>query len=132
MGVCRAGRHEHALRLGRDAGANASQFRCQQRRRPLPAEYKGTTAEVGTFPPNPYGLYDMEGNVFEWVEDCWNPTHAGAPSDASRRGGDCTRRVVKGGAWYYEADYARPSARMSFPKGSRLNVIGFRVARPLE
>lgn len=96
------------------------------------AEYKGTTAEVGTFPPNPYGLYDMEGNVFEWVEDCWNPTHAGAPSDASPRGGDCTRRVVKGGAWYYEADYARPSARMSFPKGSRLNVIGFRVARPLE
>ena len=38
----------------------------------------------------------------------------------------------KGGAWYYEAEFARPSARMSFPKGSRLNVIGFRVARPLE
>jgi Sulfatase-modifying factor enzyme 1/Putative peptidoglycan binding domain len=49
-------------------------------------EYKGTTLEVGTFPPNPYGLYDMEGNVFEWVEDCWNPTHSGAPSDASPRG----------------------------------------------
>jgi formylglycine-generating enzyme required for sulfatase activity len=95
-------------------------------------EYKGTTLEVGTFPANPYGLNDMEGNVFEWVEDCWNPTHAGAPSDASPRGGDCARRVVKGGAWYYEADFARPAARMSFPKGSRLNVIGFRVARPLE
>jgi formylglycine-generating enzyme required for sulfatase activity len=74
----------------------------------------------------------MEGNVFEWVEDCWNPTHAGAPSDASPRGGDCTRRVAKGGAWYYEADYARAAARISFPKSSRLNVIGFRVARPLE
>jgi formylglycine-generating enzyme required for sulfatase activity len=96
------------------------------------AEYKGTTLEVGTFPPNPYGLNDMEGNVFEWVEDCWNPTHAGAPSDASPRGGDCQRRVAKGGAWYYEADFARPAARMSFPKGSRLNVVGFRVARPLE
>jgi formylglycine-generating enzyme required for sulfatase activity len=95
-------------------------------------EYKGTTIEVGTFPPNPYGLYDMEGNVFEWVEDCWNPTHAGAPADASPRGGDCARRVAKGGAWYYEADFARAAARMSFPKGSRLNVIGFRVARPLE
>jgi formylglycine-generating enzyme required for sulfatase activity len=94
--------------------------------------YKGTTVEAGTFPPNPYGLYDMEGNVFEWVEDCWNPTHAGAPADASPRGGDCQRRVVKGGAWYYEADFARPAARLSFPKGSRLNVIGFRVARPLE
>ena len=60
--------------------------------------YKGTTVEAGTFPPNPYGLYDMEGNVFEWVEDCWNPTHAGAPADASPRGGDCQRRVTKGGA----------------------------------
>ena len=48
------------------------------------------------------------------------------------RGGDCKRRVAKGGAWCYEAEFARPSARMSFPKGSRLNVIGFRVARPLE
>jgi len=74
----------------------------------------------------------MEGNVFEWVDDCWNPSHAGAPSDASSRGGDCARRVAKGGAWYYEADFARAAARMSFPKGSRLNVIGFRVARPLE
>jgi formylglycine-generating enzyme required for sulfatase activity len=94
--------------------------------------YQGTTVEVGTFPPNPYGLFDMEGNVFEWVEDCWNPTHAGAPDDASPRGGDCKRRVAKGGAWYYEAEFARPSARMSFPQGSRLNIIGFRVARPLE
>jgi formylglycine-generating enzyme required for sulfatase activity len=94
--------------------------------------YEGKSVEVGTFPPNPYGLHDMEGNVFEWVEDCWNKTHAGAPSDASPRGGDCKRRVAKGGAWYYEAEFARPSARMSFPKGSRLNVIGFRVARPLE
>jgi formylglycine-generating enzyme required for sulfatase activity len=97
-----------------------------------PGDYQGTTVEVGTFPPNPYGLHDMEGNVFEWVEDCWNKTHAGAPADASPRGGDCTRRVAKGGAWYYEADFARPSARMSFPKGARHNVIGFRVARPLE
>lgn len=94
--------------------------------------YEGTTVEVGTFPPNPYGLFDMEGNVFEWVEDCWNKTHAGAPADASPRGGDCARRVAKGGAWYYESDFARSAARMSFPKGSRLNVIGFRVARPVE
>jgi len=97
-----------------------------------PGAYQGTTVEVGSFPPNPYGLLDMEGNVFEWVEDCWNGSHAGAPADATPRGGDCKRRVAKGGAWYYEADYARSSARMNFPKGSRLNVIGFRVARSLE
>jgi formylglycine-generating enzyme required for sulfatase activity len=97
-----------------------------------PGSYQGTTVEVGSFPPNPYGLFDMEGNVFEWVEDCWNGSHAAAPADASPRGGDCKRRVAKGGAWYYEADYARAGARMNFPKGSRLNVVGFRVARPLE
>lgn len=97
-----------------------------------PGTYQGTSVEVGSFPPNPYGLHDMEGNVFEWVEDCSNKNHAGAPADASPRGGDCQRRMAKGGAWYYEAEFARPSARMSFPKGSRLNVIGFRVARPLE
>ena len=53
--------------------------------------------------------------MFEWVEDCANKNHAGAPADASPRGGDCSRRVAKGGAWYYEAEFARPSARMSFP-----------------
>jgi formylglycine-generating enzyme required for sulfatase activity len=97
-----------------------------------PGSYQGTTVEVGSFSPNPYGLFDMEGNVSEWVEDCWNPSHAGAADDASPRGGDCKRRVAKGGAWYYEADFARAGARMNFPKGSRLNVVGFRVARPLE
>jgi formylglycine-generating enzyme required for sulfatase activity len=94
--------------------------------------YEGKSMEVGSFPANPYGLSDMEGNVSEWVEDCWNPSHAGAPTDASARGGDCARRVAKGGGWYYEADFARPAARMNYPKGSRLNVVGFRVARPLE
>src|SRR5262249_32633872 len=93
---------------------------------------KGRTVEVGSFPPNSFGLYDMAGNVWEWVEDCWNPSHAGAPSDGSQRSGDCTRRVVKGGAWYLEAAYLRPAARQSFPSNKRLNAIGFRVARELE
>ncbi len=84
--------------------------------------YEGKTVEAGSFPANPYGLEDMEGNVFEWTEDCWNPSHSGAPADASPRGGDCARRVAKGGAWYYEAEFARPASRMNFPKGSRLNV----------
>jgi formylglycine-generating enzyme required for sulfatase activity len=94
--------------------------------------YEGKTVDAGSYPPNPYGLYDMAGNVWEWVEDCWNKTHAGAPADGSARGGDCTRRVLKGGAWYFEATYARAAARMSYPKASRLNVVGFRVARALE
>jgi formylglycine-generating enzyme required for sulfatase activity len=94
--------------------------------------YAGKTVDVGSFPPNPYGLFDMAGNVWEWVEDCWNPTEAGAPSDGSVRAGDCARRVLKGGAWYFEATYLRAAARTSYPKTSRLNVAGFRVARTLE
>ena len=44
--------------------------------------YAGKTVDVGSFPPNPYGLFDMAGNVWEWVEDCWNPNQAGAPPTA--------------------------------------------------
>ncbi|MCP4384841.1 MAG: SUMF1/EgtB/PvdO family nonheme iron enzyme, partial [Hyphomicrobiales bacterium] len=95
-------------------------------------DYLGKTVEVGSYPPNPYGLHDMHGNVWEWVEDCWNDSHDGAPVDGSARGGDCTRRVVKGGAWYFEAEYLRAAARQSYPATSRLNVVGFRVARGLE
>jgi len=74
----------------------------------------------------------MHGNVWEWLEDCWNKSHAGAPADGSARSGNCARRVLKGGAWYFEAAYLRAAARLSYPKTSRLNVTGFRVARPLE
>lgn len=94
--------------------------------------YRGQTVETGSFQPNPFGLHDMHGNVAEWVEDCWNPTHAGAPADGTPRGGDCKRRVLKGGGWYYEASFARSAARISYPATSRLNVAGFRVARTLE
>jgi formylglycine-generating enzyme required for sulfatase activity len=93
--------------------------------------YRGKSVEVGSFPPNPFGLYDLHGNLAEWTEDCWNPGHQGAPQDGSARGGDCTRRVVKGGAWYFELSYARAAARMSYPANKRLNVVGFRVARDL-
>ncbi len=95
-------------------------------------EYRGKTTEAGSFGPNPFGLHDTHGNVAEWVQDCWNQTHAGAPGDGSARGGTCSRRVVKGGAWYFEPSYARSAARMSFPKGKRLNIVGFRVARSLD
>jgi formylglycine-generating enzyme required for sulfatase activity len=95
-------------------------------------EYEGKTVDAGSYPANPYGLHDMHGNVWEWVEDCWNKTHAGAPADGSARGGDCARRVLKGGAWYFEKEFLRAAARLSYPKASRLNVVGFRVARTLE
>ena len=73
----------------------------------------------------------MHGNVAEWVEDCWNGSHKGATGDGAPRSGDCARRVVKGGAWYFEAAFARAAARMSYPKAKCLNIVGFRVARDM-
>ena len=59
------------------------------------------TGPVGSFVPNGFGLYDMHGNVWEWVEDCWNGSYAGAPSDGGAwESGNCAGRVLRGGSWY--------------------------------
>ena len=70
------------------------------------------TAPVGAFASNPFGLYDVHGNVYEWVQDCWNESYAGAPSDGrARTTGDCSRRVLRGGSWsYVPGSSARPTA----------------------
>jgi formylglycine-generating enzyme required for sulfatase activity len=66
-------------------------------------EYRQKTVEVGSLKsPNAFGLHDMHGNVWEWVEDCWIDSYKGAPSDASARTTACTessRRVLRGGSW---------------------------------
>ena len=59
------------------------------------------TTEVDSYPANPWGLYNMHGNVWEWVEDCWNDSYKGAPSDGRAwTTGDCGRRLVRGGSWF--------------------------------
>ena len=65
------------------------------------ANFSGNqTVPVGRFGANLFGLHDMHGNVWEWVEDCWNRSYAGAPSDGSAwRSGECSRRVLRGGSW---------------------------------
>ena len=88
------------------------------------------TAPVGSFPPNAFGVHDMHGNVNEWVEDCWNGSYSGAPSDGSAwRSGDCSMRVLRGGSWGYR-NTLRSANRMRGPGQGALN-IGFRVARTL-
>ena len=58
------------------------------------------TAPVGSFSPNAWGVHDMHGNVWEWVEDCWNDSYVGAPSDGSAwESGECGYRVLRGGSW---------------------------------
>ena len=86
-------------------------------------------AKVGSFKPNPFGLYDMGGGVDQWVEDCWHRTYQGAPADGSAwMGGDCTSHVIRSGSWKNDARYVRPSNRDSYDTNVRYPTHGFRVA----
>ena len=90
------------------------------------------TAPVGSFPPNPFGLHDMHGNVWELVEDCWNDSYRGAPSDGSAwLLGNCDRRVLRGGSWFYDPRVLRAAVRRVLVTDFRGRGVGFRVARPL-
>jgi formylglycine-generating enzyme required for sulfatase activity/class 3 adenylate cyclase len=91
-------------------------------------------APVGSFPPNRFGLYEMVGNVLEWVEDCINDSYEGAPIDGSAwtEGGNCNNHFVRAGAWDREPDTLRPAWRgWRGANAARFNNRGFRVARTL-
>ena len=90
------------------------------------------TAPVGSFQANAFGVHDMHGNVFEWVEDCLNFSYAGAPSDGSAwRSGDCSWRMLRGGSWDYFPRDLRSASRFLYTSGNRDYDLGFRVARTL-
>ena len=85
--------------------------------------------KVGSFKPNPFGIYDMGGGVDQWVGDCWHRTYQGAPNDGSPWvGGDCASHVLRSGSWKNDARYVRPSNRDSYDTGVRYPTHGFRVA----
>jgi formylglycine-generating enzyme required for sulfatase activity/uncharacterized caspase-like protein len=88
-------------------------------------------APVGSFEANPFGLHGMNGGVAQWAADCWYPTHAGAPADGAARGGTCSRRVLRGGAWRNDPSYLRSSSRIDYDAGVRYVANGLRVARSL-
>jgi formylglycine-generating enzyme required for sulfatase activity len=104
-------------------------------------QWDGKTAPVGSFDPNDFGLYDMVGNVWEFVEDCYHPSYeietpqgkADAPTDGSAwtTGNDCSRRVVRGGSWYDHADALRSASRRGGTTEVRNDSLGFRVARTI-
>lgn len=90
------------------------------------------TAPVGSFKPNAFGLHDMLGNVWEWVDDCWNASYDGAPSDGSIwKSGDCSKHVLRGGGYYYGPRNVRAAKRLKSEASNRGNDVGFRVARSL-
>ena len=85
--------------------------------------------KVGTFKPNPFGLYDMGGGVDQWVEDCWLKNYQGAPTDGSAWvESRCASHVIRSGSWRNDARYVRPSNRDSYDTDVRYPTHGFRVA----
>lgn len=91
-----------------------------------------TTHPVGQRKPNAYGLHDVYGNVWEWTDDCWNESYAGAPNDGSAwTVGDCGQRVVRGGTWYSKPASIGASVRAKFSSEIRYSSRGggFRVVR---
>lgn len=90
-------------------------------------------ANVGSFAPNPFGLYDVNGSVWEWVSDCWHSSYKGAPADG--RNWDepgCGARVIRGGSWREGASYMVSSTRFKYSASVRQSQNGFRVARDMK
>ena len=91
------------------------------------------TAPVASFAANAFGLYDMHGNVYEWVQDCWNDSYQGAPIDGSAwLSGDCRMRVLRGGSWLIGPLFLRSASRNSYTTRYRDVISGFRLARTLD
>lgn len=87
------------------------------------------TSPVGSFEPNQWGLYDTVGNVWEWTQDCWNPTYEGAPADGSAWAeGDCARSPLKGGSWTHYSRNLRPANRNDNARNHAGNGYGIRLA----
>jgi formylglycine-generating enzyme required for sulfatase activity len=89
-----------------------------------------TAVTVASYPPNEFGLYDMSGNVAEWVEDCWNDSYRSAPADGSAwvKSG-CKERVLRGGSFSNEPRYVRSASRFKYDFDVRFQTNGFRVVR---
>jgi formylglycine-generating enzyme required for sulfatase activity len=95
-------------------------------------EYGAKTLPVDSFQPNPWGLFQVHGNVWEWTEDCYHASYVGAPSDGSAWiSGDCSRHVLRGGALNYDSRILRAAIRDWNTLGSRDFNLGFRVGRTL-
>jgi formylglycine-generating enzyme required for sulfatase activity len=95
-------------------------------------EYRQQTVPVDSFQPNPWGLYQVHGNVYEWVEDCYHDSYTAAPSDGSAWvSGDCSRRVLRGGSWFNNPWFLRAAFRGGGTSDDRGNDIGFRLGRTL-
>ncbi len=88
---------------------------------------------MGQKRPNAWGLYDVHGNVWEWVQDCWVGNYDKAPRDGSaREKKDCARRVLRGGSWNTKPRHVRSAYRNWNPPATRHDYLGFRLAQDIE
>ena len=95
-------------------------------------------APVDAFAPNPFGLYGMLGNAWQWTADCWHPSYVGAPADGSAwTDPNCAKHVLRGGAWNNVPIFIRSAARVAAQRTAPTSdydyssLAGFRVARDL-
>jgi formylglycine-generating enzyme required for sulfatase activity len=96
------------------------------------SQWDEQTALVDSFAANTFGLYDMHGNVYEWVEDCVHGNYTGAPTDGSAwDSGDCSRRVLRGGSWLSGPWFLRSASRSGYTAVYRYRSNGFRLGRTL-
>ena len=132
--ICYPRGHHDTILVGRHDLNRAGQLRrltygCSRRK----GEYRRKTVPVDSFAANPWGLYQVHGNVYEWVEDCWNRNHIGAPSDGSAWiTGDCARRVMRGGSWQFAPWHLRSAARGAVAIAADFRVVGMRAGRSLR
>jgi formylglycine-generating enzyme required for sulfatase activity len=88
----------------------------------------GQTTDVGKFPPNNFGLYDMHGNVWEWCEDGWHKDYRDAPNDSRSWISNDEKHIVRGGSWLYEPSNCRCAYRHYILAAASNYGSGFRVA----
>jgi formylglycine-generating enzyme required for sulfatase activity len=92
---------------------------------------KEKTLPVGSYDANNFGLFDMAGNVWQWVQDCYHASYVAAPEDGSAwvNGCDMTRRVLRGGSWNSLPRYLRSASRDWDGASNAYDITGFRIAR---
>jgi formylglycine-generating enzyme required for sulfatase activity len=106
-------------------------YNSQREYSPGSRTWRRQTLPAGSLAANPWGLYNVHGNVWEWTEDCWTEDYTGASNDAAANTkiGDCNRRVVRGGSWANGPGQARSGSRAALIVGIRQSNVGLRLAR---